>query len=147
MKFVYSDSVSPPAFCSPSPVSARIANRLSKSRLKRERNFHVLSGEKKGGMRRQTRGARRRSSRRFPAVPRHHGGVGVRAHLSRAQMQSNQVAGVFDEGGNSNRVGSELPPSIKKTCALPRPSSDLERLTPLFLFTSSPPYPLVYLSF
>lgn len=49
VKFVYSDSVSLPAFCSPSPVSTQIANRLSKSRLKRERNFYVLSGEKRRG--------------------------------------------------------------------------------------------------
>lgn len=47
VKFVYSDSVSLPAFCSPSPVSAQIANRLSKSRLKREHNFYVLSGGKR----------------------------------------------------------------------------------------------------
>lgn len=47
VKFVYSDSVSLPAFCSPSPVSAQIANRLSKSRPKREHNFYVLSGGKR----------------------------------------------------------------------------------------------------
>lgn len=65
VKFVYSDSVSLPAFCSPSPVSAQMANRLSKSRLKREHNFYVLSGGKRRGWedrREEQKGAPRSSS-------------------------------------------------------------------------------------